>query len=361
MTVYKVGVLGCTGTVGQRFVQLLENHPFFRIHALGASSRSAGKVYRDALTKWLLDTSIPDDIASKTVTLCEAKGALAECDLVFSALDSSVAHDVELEFANAGIPVFSNAKNHRMGTKVPLIVPTANPEHIHLVREQSQFKNGGYIVCNANCTSTGLVTVLAPLHAKYPIKQMHVTSMQAVSGAGYPGLSVMDLLDNVVPYISDEEDKVETEPAKILGQVKDGSLTYANFQVSAHCNRVPVVDGHTVCVSIKFAGEGEPAPPSPEQVEATLREWNPFVPGVAYPSMPQTVIHVKNNKDAPPQPRLDRARGNGFTVTAGRVRDCPLMDIKLVCVSHNTVIGAAGSAVLNAEVAKYAGYINAKE
>ncbi|KAI9217455.1 hypothetical protein BC828DRAFT_391112 [Blastocladiella britannica] len=386
----RVAILGATGTVGQRFVSLLANHPFFVVHAVCASSRSAGRPY-GAAAAWKLPGSIPKATAALVIETCDAVRPgtrLAACDVAFSGLDSSVATEIEAAVARAGIPVYSNAKNYRMHANVPLVVPTANAHHIkpmaasqvarggalHLLPAPSASKSGevvieragGFIVTNSNCSTTGFAVVLSALTTAFgrsnAVTQAHVVTMQAVSGAGYPGLPVLDVFDNVVPFIDGEEDKLETEPLKILGTVATDGTCVADFdglRVSAACNRVPVLDGHTLTLSLKFAAGADGTVPSPAAVEEALRSYVPpcIDTLLQCPSYPRGSdgddtdgpIHVTAESDRP-QPRLDRDRGRGMTVTVGRVRACNLLDVKMVVLTHNTLLGAAGAALLNAEV-----------
>ncbi|ORZ35041.1 aspartate-semialdehyde dehydrogenase [Catenaria anguillulae PL171] len=381
----KAAILGATGTVGQRFLTLLAAHPFFTVHAVCASPRSAGKPYAEA-ANWKLAGDVPEGMSSLIVEPCTVVpgSRLAECDVAFSGLDSSVATEVEAHIALAGIPVFSNAKNFRMHPHVPLVVPTANADQLApMVRAQldrgansifakdatsppAQPKAGGYMVTNSNCSTTGLAVILRPLIDTFgPIDQMSVVTLQAVSGAGYPGLPVLDVFDNVVPYIGGEEDKLETEPHKILGKVDaaTGKLTHihqSDMKVTAACNRVPVLDGHTLNISLRF--KNRDAVPTPDQIASVLAAYTPPPADVLSkcPSCPAHAIHVASQPDRP-QPRLDRDRGQGMTVTVGRIRECALLDIKLVTLTHNTVLGAAGSSLLNAEVAYVQGLLKARD
>ncbi|KJZ79375.1 Putative aspartate-semialdehyde dehydrogenase [Hirsutella minnesotensis 3608] len=354
----KCGVLGCTGSVGQRFILLLAEHPFLKLHAIGASSRSAGKPYRDAV-RWKQSRPM-GPVADMLVRECRA-AEFADCDVVFSGLDSDVAGDIEQEFLRAEIPVFSNAKNHRRDPLVPLVVPTVNLPHLDLIPHQRRV-NGlrrGFLVCNSNCAVIGLVGPFAALQAALgPIAAVSVVTMQAVSGAGYPGVSSMDVLDNVVPYIAGEEDKLESEARKILGRLTDARDAFDHqdgLRVSATCNRVPVVDGHTACVSLSF--ERRPAP-SAQRCKDALRAYVSDAQRLGCPSAPRPPIVVFDEDDRP-QPRLDRDLGNGYTVSVGRLREdeSGIFDIKFTALSHNTVIGAAGSSILNAEAAALKGYL----
>jgi aspartate-semialdehyde dehydrogenase len=287
-----------------------------------------------------------------------------ECRVVFSALDSSVAGPIEEAFAQYGIAVFSNSKNHRYDTDVPIIIPAVNASHLDIVRFQQQQRkfSSGFIVTNANCSTTGLVVALKPIEDAFGIEEAVVFTMQAVSGAGYPGVASMDILDNVVPFIDGEEEKLEKETRKILGKVEKegGTEKFAPLQVrmSAHTNRVPVLDGHTMCVSLKLRNKA-----TPEQIQTALQNFSPETNSLHLPSAPKQTLKLLQERDRP-QPRLDRELGKGYTVSVGRVRggasSDPNMcsfDIRLVCLVHNTVLGAAGGAVLNAELAKAKGFL----
>ncbi len=346
----KVGILGATGAVGQKFVRLLENHPWFEISAVAASSRSAGRPYREAVN-WVESTPIPASI--KDVIVSEAKPGL-DCDFVFSGLDSSVAGEIEGAFADAGYPVISNARNHRMEKDVPLLIPEVNPDHLELVGRQNR-AGGGFIVTNPNCATVGLALALKPLHDAFGIEAVNVTTMQALSGAGYPGVASLDALGNVVPYISGEEDKLATESHKILGELTDEGIQNETFVVSAQCNRVPVMEGHLECVSVKFR--------IPSTIEAVRKAFEHFespeqISGL--PSAPERVLELLEDVDGP-QPRKHVYAGDGMTVTVGRVRECELLDAKFVVLSHNTVRGAAGGAILNAEALASKGMLQKRD
>ncbi|KAG5927855.1 hypothetical protein E4U42_001697 [Claviceps africana] len=355
----KCGVLGATGSVGQRFILLLAQHPSLKLHAVGASSRSAGKKYKDAV-RWKQASPMGPSVADLVVRECRAS-EFGDCDVVFSGLDADVAGEIEEEFLHAEIAVFSNAKNHRRDPLVPLVVPTVNLSHLDLIPHQRRTKNlkRGFLVCNSNCAVIGLVGPFAALQAAFgPITTVSIVTMQAVSGAGYPGVSSMDMLDNVVPFIPGEEDKLETEARKILGRLDDAKCAFVEQQglrVSATCNRVPVLDGHTACVSLRF--ERRPAP-SAEACKAAMRAYVAEAQTLGCPSAPSPAICVFDEDDRP-QPRLDRDLGNGYTVSVGRLREdeSAIFDIKFTALSHNTVIGAAGSSILNAEAAILKGYI----
>ncbi|KAI3546984.1 aspartate-semialdehyde dehydrogenase [Colletotrichum abscissum] len=356
--VKKCGVLGCTGSVGQRFILLLSQHPYLKLVAVGASSRSAGKKYRDAV-RWK-QASPMGAVADLVVRECKAS-EFSDCDVIFSGLDSDVAGQIEMEFLKANLAVFSNAKNYRRDPLVPLVVPTVNLPHLDLIPHQRKQHNleKGFLVCNSNCAVIGLVIPFAALQAVFgPVDQVSVVTMQAVSGAGYPGVSSMDMIDNVVPFILGEEDKLETEAQKILGTITSDLTAFedqSQLKVSAACNRVPVLDGHTACVSLKFARR--PAP-SAEEVKKALREYVSEAQKLGCPSAPESPILVHDEPDRP-QPRLDRDLGRGYTVSVGRVREdeSGIFDIKFVALSHNTVIGAAGSSILNAEAAVLKGFV----
>ena len=344
-----VGVLGATGAVGQKFIKLLEHHPWFEVTEVAASDRSAGKKYKEATT-WRQYVPIPDSVAGLTVKPCEPG---LDCRLVFSGLDASVAGEVEESFASAGYVVLSNSKNHRMDDDVPLLVPEINPDHLRLIPVQRARRGwSGAIITNPNCTTIGLVMPLAPLHAAFGATKVAVTSLQALSGAGYPGPSAIDLLGNVIPFIGGEEDKVEIEPLKILGSVAGEKIRFADFPISAQTNRVFVEDGHLLCVSLEFGRK-----PTPEQVAATLAGFTSLPQELKLPSAPARPIIVVSEKDRP-QPRFDRDAGDGMAAVVGRIRECPIFHIKFVTLSHNTVRGAAGAAILNAELMKAQGYLD---
>ncbi|KAK9451525.1 semialdehyde dehydrogenase [Limtongia smithiae] len=349
----KAGVLGATGSVGQKFILLLADHPEFELYRLGASERSAGKPYVSAV-KWRQTATIPSVARNIIVSPC-ASGEFQECDVVFSGLDADVAGDIEKDFFENGLAVISNAKNYRRAPTVPLVVPLINSSHLDVIarrlqaaRAQNQGKHG-FIICNSNCSTAGLVVPLGVLINKFgDISAVTVTTMQAISGGGFsPGVPGFDILDNVVPYISGEEEKLEWETKKILGSVgDDDSFTLkSGMAVSAQCNRVAVTDGHLECVSIKFASEIKP---TVEEVKAALREYKCEAQILKCYSAPKQCIYVLEEEDRP-QPRLDRDRDNGYAVSVGRIREDPVFDFKFLVLSHNTVIGAAGAGILIAE------------
>lgn len=345
----KIGILGATGMVGQRFIQLLEDHPWFEISELAASERSAEKPYEEAVSgRWKLETPIPSKTASMVVKECKPG---LDCKMVFSALDAGIAGSVEEEFARAGYAVSSNSRNHRMDEDVPLLIPEVNAEHTAIIEQQKKKYNGkGYIVTNPNCSTIGLVLAVAPLHKKYGIKRLIVTTMQALSGAGYPGVPSLDILDNVIPFIGGEEGKMESESLKLLGTLEGGRFVFANIKISASCNRVNVKDGHLECVSIEM----EKKPPR-DEIILTLKEFNPLKE-LNLPFSPPHPVMVKEEEDRP-QPRYDRNLGKGMASIVGRVRECSVLDYKFLILSHNTIRGAAGAAILNAEYLKVKGLL----
>jgi aspartate-semialdehyde dehydrogenase len=339
-----VGILGATGMVGQRFIQLLGNHPWFNITWLAASDRSAGKTYGEAC-KWKLDTPLPRHIAEMVVQPNTPEGCVGELPkIIFAALDSDIAKELEPKFAAAGCAVISNSSAFRMTEDVPLVVPEVNADHLDLIARQSwRRETGGYIVTNPNCSAIGLVLALKPLEERFGIESLFVSTMQAVSGAGYPGVPSLDILGNVVPFIKNEEEKLQEEVGKLLGRFDGGGVEFLNAKVSAHCNRVAVEDGHTECVSIKLR-----TPASREEILAAWAEFAPLA-GMHLPTAPAVPVEFDAADDRP-QPRLDRMRGAGMAATVGRLRPCTLLDWKFVVLSHNTIRGAAGAAVLNAEL-----------
>ena len=339
---WPVAVLGATGAVGQMFVRLLADHPWFELVEVAASERSAGKKYSEAM-RWLEGSPPSPAIQNRRVIACDP--GVVSAPIVFSALDATVAGEVEMAFAKAGKFVLSNAKNYRMEPDVPLVIPEVNGDHLGLIDCQRKRRGwSGAIVTNANCSATVATVALAPLHRKYGIRQLFLSTMQAVSGAGYPGVPSLDILGNVIPYIADEEPKLEREMLKLLGTYADGELTSATFKVSAHTNRVPVEHGHTICMSIGF----EEAP-TPEEAMETMRKWEGFPKTAGLPTRPEHPLVVTDQVDRP-QPKRDVNAGGGMTVTVGRVRRDAILDLRLVAMGHNTVRGAAGGSVLNAEL-----------
>ncbi len=338
-----VGILGATGTVGQKFIELLSDHPWFEITAVAASERSQGKRYSEA-ANWIMDIPIPTQIAEMVVQPCSAP---LPCNIVFSGLDSDVAGEIEQHFAQSGYIVISNAKNHRMNSDVPLMIPVINSAHLDLVHMQKFGR--GMILTNPNCSVIGLATALKPLIAQWGVEQVHVTTMQAISGAGYPGVASLDILDNVIPFISGEEHKLETEPQKILGTLENSNIIPCPITISAHCNRVPVTNGHTECVSVKLGHQAS--------IDEIIEAWDHYkgdLHGMGLPSAPsKPLIYHRNERY--PQPKLHRNLEKGMAVSLGRLRKCPLLDYKFVLLSHNTVLGAAGCALLIAELMAYKG------
>lgn len=340
----KVGILGSTGMVGQRFIQLLHQHPWFEITWLAASDRSAGKLYSEAC-RWRLDTPLPPAIAAMTIQPNLPELAVGELPaIIFAALDADFARDLEPKFAAAGCAVISNSSAFRMTMDVPLVIPEVNASHLPLLEAQSwRQESGGYIVTNPNCCAIGLVLALKPLEERFGIDSLFVSTMQAVSGAGYPGVASLDILGNVIPFIKNEEEKLQEECGKLLGTFTGAGIAASSAKISAHCNRVAVEDGHTECVSIKFKKKA-----TREDILAAWSEFNPLE-REHLPSAPNPPVVYDEGIDRP-QPRLDRMRGNGMAATIGRLRECTLLDWKFVVLSHNTIRGAAGAAVLNAEV-----------
>jgi aspartate-semialdehyde dehydrogenase len=347
----KVGVLGATGAVGQRFIQLLAGHPWFEIAALTASDRSVGKRYGEA-TKWLLRGGMPAEVADMPVTPAEPAALDASVKLLFSALPSGTAGPAEEALAAAGFGVCSNAASHRMDADVPLLIPDVNPEHCALIPVQRAARGwSGFITTNPNCTTTHLVCALKPLHDAFGLEAVNIVSMQAISGAGYPGVSAMDILDNVIPYIGGEEEKVEIEPRKLLGTLAGGTVQFADFKVSAQCNRVAVRNGHLEAVSVKLRRQADLA-----AVRAALASYRGEPQRLGLPSAPDPAIVVFDAADRP-QPRLDRLIGGGMATAVGRVRPDALFDYKFVVLGHNTIRGAAGGSLLNAELLVAQGYV----
>jgi aspartate-semialdehyde dehydrogenase len=336
-----VSILGATGTVGQKFVRLLADHPWFEVAAVAASSASAGKPYGEVV-RWREQTALPDRIAGLTVQPCVPPLA---GPIAFSALDADAAGPIEQAFAGAGAFVVTNARNHRMDPDVPLLVPEANADHLVLIDRQRDARGwSGAILANPNCSTAGLVLALAPLHQAFGVEKIFVSTMQAVSGAGYPGVPSLDIVGNVIPHIGGEEEKMERESRKILGRVGADGVTPADFAVSAHTNRVAVIDGHLETVSVGFRRRV-----TPDEAIATLRAFRASPCVAELPSSPTPPVEVDARLDRP-QPRLDLERGRGMAVTVGRVRPCPILDLRLVLLGHNTIRGAAGQGVQIAEL-----------
>ncbi len=338
----KVAVLGATGLVGQRFLQLLESHPWFETSTVTASEGSAGKRYRDAVN-WLLETPLPEGAGERVVR--RTRPEEVDADFVFSALDSSVAGPIEEEFARSGVPVVSNASAHRMDEDVPLLLADVNPEHVALLPAQQQRRefSTGFLVTNPNCSTVGLVTALKPLDDAFGVEAVSVVTMQAASGAGYPGVSSMELLGNVIPFIAKEEEKLQSEPRKILGRVAKATIEPARIVLTAQVNRVPVVDGHLESVSVKLRRKASVA-----ELEQALSEYVSGPQRAGLPSAPERPVIVRAERDRP-QPRLDRMAAGGMAVVVGLIRPCQILDFRFTLLVHNTIRGAAGAALLNAE------------
>jgi aspartate-semialdehyde dehydrogenase len=345
----KVGILGATGAVGQHLVLALEDHPWFEVSEVAASDKSAGFKY-GARVNWRQAAPIPD--ACRNLIIKECVPELA-CDFVIASLSADVAKEVEYAFAQAGYPVISNSSYYRMHEAVPLVIPEINPDHIDAIplQKSKEHFDKGYLVTNPNCTTIGLCFGLAPLDAQFGLEKVLVTTMQAISGAGYTGLHAVDIVDNIIPWISGEEAKVESEPKKILGRFDGRKISYGDFAISAQCNRVPVEDGHTICVSVALKQK-----PRLADLKECFRAFKGLPQEARFPTAPHNPIVVLE-EDNRPQPKLDRNLGAGMTTAIGRVRACPILDYKFVILSHNLVRGAAGAALLNAELLYHKGYL----
>lgn len=333
-----VGVLGATGSVGQKFIQLLNNHPNFVVKEVAASERSEGKKYCDAVN-WILPEIIPDDVSNLVVKSVNSK---FNSKLLFSGLDASIAGEVEEYYAKLGHIVVSNSKNHRWDKDVPLLIPEVNPDHLELIKQQKF--GGGAIVTNPNCSTIGMVLALKPLHDKFGISEVNVVTMQALSGAGYPGVSSLDILDNVIPFIGGEEEKLESEPKKLLGSIVGNKIKLANIKISAQTHRVAVKEGHLEAVQIRLKKKA-----SKEEI---IKAWNSFISEPQklklYSAPIKPIYYFEQNNY--PQPRLHRDIDKGMAASVGRLRECNLFDYKFEVLSHNTVRGAAGGAILCAEL-----------
>ncbi len=339
---YRVGILGATGTVGQRFIQLLEGHPQFEVKALAASDRSKGKAYSEACA-WRLPGDMPEAVRGMRV---EAPEPPLDCDIVFSSLPGDIARETEESFARAGYAVISNSSALRMDEDVPLLIPEVNHEHLAQLDAQREARglDRGMIVTNPNCSTIMLVLALAPLHARFGIESCVATTLQALSGAGYPGVPSLDAVDNVIPYIGGEEEKIETETLKILGRCEGGQIQHAPFKVSAQVHRVNVSDGHMAAVRVKLARQA-----SLEELREAFASYTSLPQELRLHTAPERPIVVRDEPDRP-QPRLDRDAGRGMSVTVGRILPDKVLDYRFVALSHNTVRGAAGAAILNAEL-----------
>ncbi len=338
-----VSVLAATGSVGQRFIQLLDGHPYFEVVSLTGSDRSIGQKFGEAC-HWLLAEPMP--AWARDLTVVPTTPEAASAAFAFSALPASIAKEVEPQFAQAGVKVFSNASAYRTEPDVPILLPEVNPSHTRMVEVQHRKRGwSGFIITNSNCTSTGMTVALKALQDAFGLSVVFAVSMQALSGAGYPGVPSMDIIDNVIPYIgSSEEEKVEWEPRKMLGDASGDEIEAAPFAISAHTNRVPVSDGHTVCLSIELGRRADA-----KHVIQALRDYRAPAESAGLPSAPDPVIVLRDEPDRP-QPRLDRMAGRGMATVVGRVRPDPVFDVKMVVLSHNTIRGAAGGSVYNAEL-----------
>ena len=342
-----VAILGATGAVGQRFIQLLANHPWFEVVALAGSERSTGQRYGDL--RWVLDSDPPPHISEMTV-LAPEPGLPGK--IAFSALPSNIARDIEPKFSGAGYAVCSNASAYREVPNIPLLIPEINADHVTMIEKQRAEKGWpGLIVTSPNCTTTGLAMTLHPLHQVFHVEQVFLTTMQAVSGAGYPGVSYMDIYDNLIPYISNEEEKIQSETCLLLGKMVAGDRIPAEFGVSVQVNRVPVSDGHTLSIAVKFKHV-----PTVEEATQVLKNFRGPESTLSLPSAPKNPILVRKENDRP-QPRRDRNANNGMSVTVGRIRPCPLLDLRMVSVVHNTLRGAASGSILNAELLVAGGFV----
>ncbi len=344
---YRVGILGATGMVGQRFIQLLVDHPQFEVSAVAASDRSQGKNYGEACT-WRLGGQMPRAVRGMRV---QAPNPPLDCELVFSSLPGEIARETEGSFAAAGFPVISNSSAFRMDEDVPLLIPEVNHAHLGLLERQKKNYPGGFIVTNPNCSTIMLALALAPLHAAFGVEATIATTLQALSGAGYPGVASLDILDNVLPYISGEEEKIETETTKILGRFNDARIEVAPVAVSAQCHRVHVSDGHMAAVRVKLARKA-----TLDDVRESLTSFRSLPQELGLHSAPATPIVVRDEQDRP-QPKLDRDAGNGMTITIGRLQPDTVFDYRFVVLSHNTIRGAAGAAILNAELLVALGHL----
>lgn len=348
MSKIPVTILGATGTVGQRLIQLLDQHPFFEIASLAASEKSTGRKFGE-IVQWKLDSPIPSSVVHRVVQNCRPG---IEGRVAFSGLDSAVAGTIEAEFAKSGYAVVSNAKNYRMEADVPLIYPEINPDHLKLIPLQKQNRTwSGCIVTNSNCSLMAFLPVLHVLDRSFGVSEMSVVTLQAISGAGYPGVASLDIVGNVVPFIKDEEEKIETEPLKILGHLENDRVMPSPIRITASVNRVPVVDGHLASLSVRLKSK-----PSTDELIHHLESFRGVPQDLELPLAPKQPIHVHRDPSRP-QPRLDVGLDKGMAVSVGRIRPCNVMDYKMTCLVHNTIRGAAGAAVLNAELMKAQGWI----
>jgi aspartate-semialdehyde dehydrogenase len=338
----RVGILGATGTVGQRLIHMLSAHPYFEVTALAASDRSEGKRFIE-VCNWKLPYEMPEAVKEMKVFPCKPP---LDCDVIIASLPSDIAVEAEAAFAAAGLPVISNSSAFRMHEDVPLVVPEINPDHLDLIPAQKKNRgyDKGYMITNPNCTTIGLVMALAPLQQAFGLDAVMMTSMQAISGAGYPGVASMDIIDNVMPFIGGEEEKCEVEPQKIMGRLVGAQIEVAPFKVSAQCNRVPVQDGHLESVRVKLSKKASVA-----DVAEALSSFKGLPQELKLPTAPARPVIVRTEKDRP-QPRLDRDAENGMATVVGRISKDTIFDFKFTLISHNTIRGAAGAALLNAEL-----------
>lgn len=351
-----VGILGATGMVGQQYLQLLANHPWFEVCFLASSELSAGKTYAEAVSgRWHMHIPIPERFLNLPVhRMDEIELAKKSCHFVFSAVSNDAAKIYEERYAENGIPVISNASHHRQSSDVPVLIPEVNADHVRIIPIQQKNRNWkkGFIVVKPNCSLQSYMIPLAPLHQQFKITRLIVTTLQAVSGAGYPGVASLDIMDNVIPYIANEEEKSEREPLKMWGHIQDNCIAAAqNIAIAAHCNRVPVLDGHLACVSVQFEQK-----PDKQEILNIWKNFHALPQQLQLPSAPQHPIIYLHESDRP-QPRQDRNAGNGMSISVGRLRDCPLFDYRFVALSHNTIRGAAGGGILNAELLVQQGYL----
>jgi aspartate-semialdehyde dehydrogenase len=353
MTRIPVAVLGATGMVGQRFIELLQGHPWFELVGLAASEQRAGRPYKDVAQWRLAGSDMPAEVANLPVIACKPEALPKEVKIVFSALPGEIAGEIEADFARAGKAVFSNAKNYRMEPDVPLLIPEVNADHAAAILEQRRRRGwAGSIVTNANCSATPLVMALKPLQQAFGVRRVLVTTLQAISGAGYPGLPSYDILDNAIPYIGGEEEKVESETRKMLGSWEEGKgFTDAPLVVSAHCNRVATREGHLECASVELGRQVEP-----EEILAAWENYTSEAQSLGLPSAPERPLLYRQEANRP-QTLLDRDAGHGMSVTLGRLRSCPILSYKFVLLGHNTIRGAAGGSILNAELCVKKGLI----
>lgn len=356
MSKIPVGILGATGMVGQQYLQLLVEHPWFEVCFLASSELSAGKIYKEAISgRWHMNKSIPERFLNFPVhCIDEIEMAKKSCSFIFSAISNDAAKIYEERYAESGLPVISNASYHRQSADVPVLIPEVNPDHAQIIPIQRKNRNWerGFIVAKPNCSLQSYMIPLSPLHQQFKVTRLLVTTLQAISGAGYPGVSSLNIMDNIIPYIADEEEKSEQEPLKMWGHIQDNGIVPDNkICISAHCNRVPVLDGHLACVSVQFEQK-----PNEKEILNIWKNFQGTPQQLKLPSAPEYPIFYREESDRP-QPRQDRNAGNGMSVTVGRLRKCSLFDYRFVALSHNTIRGAAGGGILNAEFLLHQGYL----